>query len=177
MNSENETKQEIIKLFSTKENYETAALIANNFQNIKKRIVYQELKPQLEEKIVLLNNELFNKKTLSIKQFEYGEGNYSAIIISVSSWKSGEIYYEFDQYNGSQALVYGVNDISEHKMLSDVSLPGFKHNAGWVAYKNFPYYWWDIDTINDIFSGKVAKAFMNSIKELLDINERMGNIL
>lgn len=177
MNSENETKQEIIKLFSTKENYETAALIANNFQNIKKRIVYQELKPQLEEKIVLLNNELFNKKTLSIKQFEYGEGNYSAIIISVSSWKSGEIYYEFDQYNGSQALVYGVNDISEHKMLSDVSLPGFKHNAGWVAYKNFPYYWWDIDTINDIFSGKVAEAFMNSIKELLDINERMGNIL
>lgn len=177
MNSENETKQEIIKLFATKENYEIAALIANNFQNIKKHIVYQKLKPQLEEKIVLLNNELFDKKTLSIKRFEYGESNYNAIIITVSSWKSGEIYYEFNQYNGSEALIYGVNDISEHKVLSEVSLPGFNHNANWVAHKKFPYYWWGIDTINDIFTGKVADTFINSIRELLDINERMGNVL
>lgn len=170
MNNENETKQEIIKLFATKENYETAALIANNLHDIKKYIVYQNLKPQLEEKLKLFND-------CSIKKFEYGEGYYCAIIISISSWKNGEIYYEFGKYNGTEALIYGVNDISDHKVLSNVSLPGFNHSSNWVAWKNFPYYWWDINTINDIFSGKVADAFIKSIKELLDINENMGNIL
>jgi len=170
MNSENETKQEIIKLFATKENYEIAALIANNLHDIKKYIVYQNLKPQLEERLKLFNN-------CSIKKFEYGEGYYCAIIISVSSWKNGEIYYEFDKYNGTEALIYGVNDISDHKVLSNVSLPGFNHNSNWVAWKNFPYYWWGIDTINDIFSGKVADTFVKSIKELLDINESLGNVL
>lgn len=177
MNNENETNQEIINLFATKENYETAALIRDNFDNIKKQIVYQNLKPQLEEKIALLNKELNNSQILKIKTFEYGEKNYSAIIISVSSWKNGEIYYEFGQYKGTQALVYGVNDISEHKVLSNVSLPGFKHNAAWVVYKDFPYYWWGVDTINAIFNGKVADTFINSIKELLDINEKQGFIL
>lgn len=170
MNNENETKQEIIKLFATKENYETAALIANNLHDIKKYIVYQNLKPQLEEKLKLFND-------CSIKKFEYGEGYYCAIIISISSWKNGEIYYEFGKYNGTEALIYGVNDISDHKVLSNVSLPGFNHSSNWVAWKNFPYYWWDINTINDIFSGKVADAFIKSIKELLDINKNMGNIL
>lgn len=113
----------------------------------------------------------------SIKKFEYGEGYYCAIIISISSWKNGEIYYEFGKYNGTEALIYGVNDISDHKVLSNVSLPGFNHSSNWVAWKNFPYYWWDINTINDIFSGKVADAFIKSIKELLDINKNMGNIL
>ena len=157
MNNENETKQEIIKLFATKENYETAALIANNLHDIKKYIVYQNLKPQLEEKLKLFND-------CSIKKFEYGEGYYCAIIISISSWKNGEIYYEFGKYNGTEALIYGVNDISDHKVLSNVSLPGFNHSSNWVAWKNFPYYWWDINTINDIFSGKVADAFTKSIK-------------
>lgn len=177
MNSENETNQEIINLFATKENYETAALIANNFQKIRKQIVYQYLKPQLEEKIALLNKELNNGQILKIKTFEYGEKSYSAIIISVSSWKNGEIYYEFGKYNGTEALEYGVNDISKNKVLSNVSLSGFNHNAGWVAYKNFPYYWWGVDTINAIFNGKVADTFINSIKELLDINEKQGFIL
>lgn len=177
MNSENETNQEIINLFATKENYETAALIANNFQKIRKQIVYQYLKPQLEGKIALLNKELNNGQILKIKTFEYGEKSYSAIIISVSSWKNGEIYYEFGKYNGTEALEYGVNDISKNKVLSNVSLSGFNHNAGWVAYKNFPYYWWGVDTINAIFNGKVADTFINSIKELLDINEKQGFIL
>ena len=170
MNSENETTKEIIKLFATKENYEIALLIANNFQNIKKDIVYQNLKFQLEERLTLLDN-------CSIKQFEYGEGNYCAIVISVSSWKNGEIRYQFEKYNGTEGLIYGVVDISEHKVLSNTSLQGFNHNVFWVAYKNFPYYWWGIDTINDIFSGKVADTFINTIKELLDINESMGNVL
>ena len=177
MNNENETNQEIINLFATKENYETAALIVNNFQEIRKQIVYQYLKPQLEEKIALLNKELNNSQILRIKTFEYGEKNCSAIIISVSSWKNGEIYYEFGKHKGTEALEYGVNDISKNKVLSNVSLSGFNHNAGWVASRNFPYYWWGVDTINAIFNGKVADAFISSIKELLYINEKHGFIL
>lgn len=170
MNSENETKQEIIKLFATKENYETAALIADNFQNIKKDIIYQNLKTQLETRLSDLN--------CSIEQFNYGEGNYeSGILISVSSWKNSKIFYQFSRYEGTDYLIYGVIDISEHKVLSNTSLHGFNHNDYWVACKNFPYLWWGKDTINEIFTGKVADAFINTIKELLDINESMGNVL
>ena len=170
MNSENETKQEIIKLFATKENYETAALIANNFHDIKKHIVYHNLKPQLEERLKLLNN-------CSINKFEYGEGNYCVIIISVSSWKNGEIRFQFEKYNGTQGLIYGVVDVSNDKSLSNITLEGFNHNAFWVAYKNFLYNYWDNDTFNKIYSGELADAFIDSIKGLLNINERMGNIL
>ncbi|MBP5556836.1 MAG: PD-(D/E)XK nuclease family protein [Bacteroidales bacterium] len=171
MNSENETKQEIIKLFATKENYETAALIADNFENIKKDIIYQNLKPQLETRLSDLN--------CSIEQFNYGEGNdKSGILISVLAWENGKIYYQFNKYNGTDYLIYGVRDFSEHKVLSNTYLDGFNHNDYWVAYKNFPYYlWWGKDTINEVFTGKVADAFINTIKELLDINERMGNVL
>ncbi len=172
MNSENETKQEIIKLFATKENFETAALIAENIKNIKKEFIYQNLILQLEKRLADLN--------CSIEQFKYGEGNYeSGILISVSSWKNSKIFYQFSRYEGTDYLIYGVIDISEHKVLSNTSLQGFNHNDYWVAYKNFPYlYWWNNkDTINEIFTGKVADAFINTIKELLDINERMGNVL
>lgn len=170
MNSENETKQEIIKLFATKENFETAALIADNFKNIKKEIIYQNLILQLEKRLADLN--------CSIEQFNYGERNYeSGILISVSSWKNSKIFYQFSRYEGTDYLIYGVIDISEHKVLSNTSLHGFNHNDYWVAYKNFPYLWWGKDTINEIFTGKVADAFINTIKELLDINERMGNVL
>ena len=178
MNSDTETKQQLISLLAKKENYEVAALIAENFLEIKKKVVYKYLKPQLEDRIKSLNKELRNASVLTIKEFIYGEGNESSgITISVSAWKNGEIGFEFEKYDGTDILEYGVVDISGNKSLHSISWEGFKHNDRWPAYKRFPYYWWGIDTIKDIFSGKVADAFMKSIKELLEINEKQGFVL
>lgn len=163
MNSQENIKEDIIKLMSTKENFPIATMVANNFNEIRKRIVYEVLKPQLEERLKALPE-------CAISHFSYGEGNYSPIIFSVSNWQFGEIYYEFGQYDGTSSLTYGINDRSPDKKLLNVEIGnGFGHNANWVAHKQFTYYSWNTDTFNDIFNGKVSDAFIASIKELLEI--------
>ncbi len=161
MNSQNDIKQEVINMMATKENFQTAALVANNFVEIKRQIINQVLKPQLEERLKEI------PECSISSDFGYGEGNYSGIDIKNSLWKKAKIRFEFEKYSGTEALAYGINWPEGRP--SNIIIPGFTLNNNW-AYRNHPqYYWWRENTINDIFNGKVADALMASIKELLEI--------
>ena len=81
MNSEDNIKKAIVDLMANQENFQTAALVASNFQEIKKQIVYTVLKPQIEDKL----NELPECK---LSDFDYGEGAYSSIRVEI---KAGSI--------------------------------------------------------------------------------------
>ena len=161
MNNDDIIKNAIIELMANQENFQTAALVASNFQEIKKQIVYKVLRPQLENKLKVLPE-------CTISYFNYGEGAYSSIGIDVAFWQKAVIIFEFDKYGGTDGLVYGINWPSGRP--KDVKISDYRHNNNW-AWKNFPepYYWWNVDTFNDIFNGKVADAFISCIKELLEI--------
>lgn len=160
MNSQDDIKQEVINMMATKENFQTAALVANNFVEIKKQIIHKVLRPQLEERLKEIPQ-------CSISGFRYGEGNYSGIDIKVSLWLKAHIRFEFEKYSGTEALIYGINWPEGRP--SNIIIPGFTLNNIWV-YKNHPqYYSWGENTFDDIFNGKVVDAFMASIKELLEI--------
>lgn len=161
MNSEDNIKNAIVDLMANQENFQTAALVASNFQEIKKQIVYTVFKAQLEDKLKELPE-------CTLSHFDYGEGAYSSIGIEVEYWHNALIVFEFDKYDGTDGLVYGINWPEGRP--SDIEISGYKHNNNWT-WKNFPepYYWWNSDTFQDIFSGKVADAFILRIKELLEI--------
>ena len=160
MNSQDDIKQEVINMMATKENFQTAALVANNFVEIKKQIINKVLRPQLEERLKEIPQ-------CSISGFRYGEGNYSGIDIKVSLWLKAHIRFEFEKYSGTEALIYGINWPEGRP--SNIIIPGFTLNNIWV-YRNHPqYYSWGENTFDDIFNGKVVDAFMASIKELLEI--------
>ena len=161
MNSEDSIKTAIIDLMAKEENFQAAALVASNFNEIKKRIVYGVFKPQLEKNLKEI-------PICSCSHFNYGEGAYSSIIIKVSIWHNATIRFEFGRYNGTDGLAYGIHWPDGRP--SNIKITGYKLNNNW-AWKNFPtpYYWWGTNTFNDIFNGKVADAFIASIKELLEI--------
>ena len=161
MNSEDNIKNAIVDLMANQENFQTAALVASNFQEIKKQIVYTVFKPQLEDKLKELPE-------CTLSHFDYGEGAYSSIGIEVEYWHNALIVFEFDKYGGTDGLVYGINWPAGRPQ--DIKLSNYRHNGNWL-WKNFPepYYWWNSDTFEDIFNGKVADAFILRIKELLEI--------
>ena len=161
MTSQDDIKEKVINMMATKENFQTAALVASNFVEIKKRIINEVLKPQLEERLKEI------PECSISSDFGYGEGNYSGIDIKNSLWKKAKIRFEFEKYSGTEALAYGINWPEGRP--SNIIIHGFTLNNNW-AYRNHPqYYWWGENTINDIFNGKVADALMASIKELLEI--------
>lgn len=161
MNNEDNIKKAIVDLMAKQENFQTASLVASNFQEIKKKIVYDILKPQFEEKLKELPE-------CTILHFNYGEGAYSSIGINVAFWQNAKIVFEFDKYEGTDGLVYGIHWPKGRP--ADIKISGFKLNNNW-AWRDFPdpYFWWGRNTINDIFNGKVAEAFICRIKELLEI--------
>ena len=154
MNSEEDIKNDIIKLMSTEENFQAAALVAYNFREIKKRIVYENLKPQLKEKIKAVQG-----CNILDENFKFGEGPYSSIRIGVASWQQAVIRFEFEKYNGTDGLIYGIHWPKGRP--ANIKINGFKLNNNW-AWHNFPepYFWWGENTFKDIFNGKVAEAFI-----------------
>ena len=157
MNSENETKQEIIKLFATKENYETAALIADNIRGIKKHLVYSIIKPALAAKL---------PQNCSLLRFDYDEGNWSGIKISVDGWEKARIAFEFEK-GGNTYLVYGIHWPNGRP--KSFVLPSFRKNDHWIWRDVKKYYNWDTRTFIDIFNGSVCEMFIDCINELLDL--------
>lgn len=159
MNSENETKQEIIKLFATKENYETAALIADNIRGIKKHLVYSIVKPALAAKL---------PQNCSLLRFDYDEGNWSGIRISVDGWEKARIAFEFEK-GGNTYLIYGISWPNGRP--KSFVLPSFKKNDHWIWRDVKKYYNWDTRTFIDIFNGNVCEMFIDCINELLDLTD------
>lgn len=157
MNSENETKQEIIKLFATKENFETAALIADNIRGIKKHLVYSIVKPELVAKL---------PQNCSLLRFDYDEGNWSGIRINVDRWKKAQIAFQFEK-GGNTSLVYGI--YWPNGRPNNFVLPSFRKNDNWIWRDVKKYNNWDTHTIIDIFNGGVSEMFVDCINELLDL--------
>ena len=157
MNSENETKQEIIKLFATKENFETAALIADNIRSIKKYLVYSIVKPELVAKL---------PQNCSLLRFDYDEGNWSGIRINVDRWKKAQIAFEFEK-GGNTSLVYGIHWPNGRPNTFELS--SFRKNDKWIWRDVKKYNDWDTRTIMDIFDGKVSNMFVDCVNELLGL--------
>ena len=143
---------------------------AKNLATKKDRLLSAQ---RAEKKDELVESE---KKNGTISYFNYGEGAYSSIGIDVAFWQKAVIIFEFDKYGGTDGLVYGINWPSGRP--EDVKISDYRHNSNW-AWKNFPepYYWWNVDTFNDIFNGKVADAFISCIKELLEIVKQQDLLL
>ena len=157
MNSENETKQEIIKLFATKENYETAALIADNIREIKKHLVYSIVEPEIKSKL---------PKKCSLLRFDYDKGNWSSIIIGVEGWEKARIAFEFEK-GGNTSLVYGIHWPNGRPNTFELS--SFRKNDKWIWRDVKKYNDWDTRTIMDIFDGKVSNMFVDCVNELLGL--------
>ena len=83
-------------------------------------------------------------------------------------WHNALIVFQFEKYGGTDGLIYGINWPAGRPQ--DIKLSNYRRNGNWL-WKNFPepYYWWNSDTFEDIFNGKVADAFIDCIKELLEI--------
>ena len=159
MNSENETKQEIIKLFATKDNYETAALIADNIRGIKKHLVYNIVKPALVAKL---------PQKCSLLRFDYDEGNWSGIRISVDGWEKARIAFEFEK-GGNTSLIYGI--CWPNGRPKTFVLPSFRKNDHWIWRDVKKYYNWDTRTFTDVFDGNVCEMLIDCINELLDLTD------
>lgn len=150
---------ELIEVLASKDYFKQSLLIGNNIKNIKKHIVSEQLKPQIKKSLSKVPD-------CSIIHFEFGEGNYSQIQIKVSSWEKALIIFEFDSNDGTDNLVYGV--FWPDGRPSTITLEGFKSNNKW-AWKNHHYNSWNTETFIDVFNGKVAESFINSIEEILNI--------
>ena len=152
-------KEQLIQLLSEKDNFAQACAIADNMPAVKQHLVEITLREQLQD------------DRYEIIESTYDRGNFGGISLRPTGWERCIIKFEFERYNGTTELCYGILD--EHKPFMDLPRQdGYQQDGAWLVWNWMPRYrYWDNATFLDIHSGAVACEFKSHIAELLSLVE------
>lgn len=152
-------KEQLIQLLSEKDNFLQACAIADNMPAVKQYLVEITLREQLQD------------DRYEIIESTYDRGNYGGISLRPKGWEHCYIKFEFERYNGTTELCYGILD--EHKPFMDLPRQdGYQQDGAWLVWNWMSKYrYWDNATFLDIYSGAVAREFQSRIAELLSLVE------
>lgn len=158
-NTMEQTKDQLIQLLTEKDNFGSACAIADTMPAAKQYLVETTLREQLKD------------DRYEITDCTYDRGNFGGISLRPKSWNHCIIKFEFEKYNGTTDLCYGILD--EHKPFMDLPRQdGYQQSGAWLVWNWMPKYrYWNNATFLDICSGAVACEFKSCIAELLSLVE------
>lgn len=151
-------QKQLIQLLTNKDNFEQACAIADTMPAAKQYLVETTLRVQLKD------------DRYEITDCTYDRGNYGGISLRPQGWEHCIIKFEFERYNGTTDLCYGILD--EHKPFMEVPRQdGYQQNDAWLVWNYMPQYrYWDNATFFAICSDNaVACEFKSRIDELLTL--------
>lgn len=157
-NTMEQNKEQLIQLLTNKENFEQACAIADTMPAAKQYLVETTLREQLKD------------DRYEITDCTYDRGNFGGITLRPQGWEHCIIKFEFERYNGTTDLCYGILD--ERKPFMDVPRQdGYQQNDAWLVWNYMPKYrYWNNATFLAICSDNaVACEFKSRIDELLTL--------
>lgn len=159
LTNQNTTEQkQLIQLLTNKENFEQACAIADTMPAAKQYLVETTLREQLKD------------DRYEITDCNYDRDNFGGISLRPQGWEHCIIKFEFERYNGTTDLCYGILD--EHKPFMYVPRQdGYQQNDAWLVWNWMSKYrYWDNATFLAICSDNaVAREFKSCIAELLTL--------
>lgn len=153
-------QKQLIQLLTNKENFEQACAIADTMPAVKQYMVETTLREQLKD------------DRYEITDCTYDRGNFGGISLRPKSWNHCIIKFEFEKYNGTTDLCYGILD--EHKPFMDLPRQdGYQQSGAWLVWNWMPKYrdWNNATFLDIIHSDAVAREFKSCIDELLTLVE------
>ncbi len=153
-------QKQLIQLLTNKENFEQACAIADTMPAVKQYMVETTLREQLKD------------DRYEITDCTYDRGNFGGISLRPKSWNHCIIKFEFEKYNGTTDLCYGILD--EHKPFMDLPRQdGYQQSGAWLVWNWMPKYrdWNNATFLDIIHSDAVACEFKSCIDELLTLVE------
>lgn len=153
-------QKQLIQLLTNKENFEQACAIADTMPAVKQYMVETTLREQLKD------------DRYEITDCTYDRGNFGGISLRPKSWNHCIIKFEFEKYNGTTDLCYGILD--EHKPFMDLPRQdGYQQSGAWLVWNWMPKYrdWNNATFLDIIHSDAVAGEFKSCIDELLTLVE------
>lgn len=153
-------QKQLIQLLTNKENFEQACAIADTMPAVKQYMVETTLREQLKD------------DRYEITDCTYDRGNFGGISLRPKSWNHCIIKFEFEKYNGTTDLCYGILD--EHKPFMDLPRQdGYQQSGAWLVWNWMPKYrdWNNATFLDIIHSDAVACEFKSCIAELLSLVE------
>lgn len=151
-------QKQLIQLLTNKDNFEQACAIADTMPAAKQYLVETTLREQLKD------------DRYEITDCNYDRGNFGGISLRPQGWEHCIIKFEFERYNGTTDLCYGILD--EHKPFMYVPRQdGYQQSGAWLVWNYIPKYrYWDNATFLAICSDNaVAREFKSRIAELLTL--------
>lgn len=163
-NTQTIMNQELIRNLSTKENLESAFIIANNIDNVKNYIINTSLLPQLEDVSTSLGIKLDSEPG------DYVNTNWAGFRFIHPSYKNYDLFMEFGT-KGLKNLIIGFcpkNENIDNSALAQLkSIVGGGNNR--CAFKKYPNYtnWGEI-TMKAILDGVLKNSIHENLSKLID---------
>ena len=170
-----ESKEQLVDMLCRKESIEALNAITPVWHDVIKRILSEHFTPKLKTALDGSKFSIIGEENIEDCIFN----SWAGISFSVSGWENCHLRIEFG-ISGCSDLYYGILYNNTENIRPSIdgrlrSLEGYENSTLWPLYKYFNKYrdWTTLETLKDLYSGKVVAEIRRALEELYSVANKI----